>query len=167
MSWEALRLTSRTPSEVYATLGPHGVEELLRDARNVCWREHPTDTRTVASVKKVLTDVFDRNMKVWESIKKPTPESFFRDLLPHAADGHIRQALVLTWMMMRRAGGRKFSDSSKIVRHIFNRMLENWGEDDQIFTKGFKTARKRIDETKPIQRISRGRRKASKKRRKY
>ncbi len=142
MSWEALRLSSKSPSEVYAVLGPHGVEELLRDARSVCWREHPQDTRTVSGVKKHLTEAFERNMAVWESIKKPTPEAFFADLLPHAADGHIRQALVLTWMMMPRAGGRDFADSGKIVRFLFERMLANWDEDDVIFTRGF-TAKKK------------------------
>ncbi|MFI5380106.1 MAG: hypothetical protein ACHRHE_12475 [Tepidisphaerales bacterium] len=137
MSWEALRLSSKSPSEVYAVLGPHGVEELLREARSVCWREHPAETRTVSAVKQHLTEVFGRNMKVWEAIKKPSPDAFFADLLPHAADGHIRQALVLTWMMMPRAGGRDFADSAKIVRFLFERMLANWDEDDVIFTKAF------------------------------
>jgi hypothetical protein len=80
--------------------------------------------------------VFERNMKVWSSIKKPSPAAFFENLLPNAADGHVRQALVLTWMMMPRAGGRRFSDSSKIVRFIFDRTLANWDEDNAIFTKG-------------------------------
>ena len=40
MSWEALRLTSRTPSEVYTVLGPHGVEKLLADARDTVWRAY-------------------------------------------------------------------------------------------------------------------------------
>ena len=146
MSWEALRLTSKTPSEVYAVLGPHGVEELLRDARNVCWREYPEAERTLAAVKKRLVEVFERNMKVWGAIKKPSPAAFFENLLPHAADGHIRQALVLTWMMMPRAGGRDFKDVAKIVRHIFDRTLANWDEDDRIFTVGF--GRKRTA-TKP------------------
>jgi hypothetical protein len=142
MSWEALRLSSKSPSEVYAVLGPHGVEELLRDARSACWREHPQETRTVAAVRAQVVEAFERNMKVWEAIKKPSPEAFFADLLPHAADGHVRQALVLTWMMMPRAGGRDFADSGKIVRFLFERMLANWDEDDVIFTKGF-TAKKK------------------------
>lgn len=139
MSWEALRLTSRTPSEVYGVLGPHGVEELLREARNVCWREQGGEGRSVAQARKLLTEIFERNLRVWSTIKKPTPEAFFKDLAPHAADGHIRQALVLTWMMMPRAGGRDFSKVAIIVRHLFDRMLANWAEEDQIFTKGFKS----------------------------
>ena len=142
MSWEALRLSSKSPSEVYAVLGPHGVEELLRDARSACWRELAPDTRTVSAVKKQLVEAFERNMNIWEAIKKPGPEAFFADLLPHTADGHVRQALVLTWMMMPRAGGRDFADSGKIVRFLFERMLANWDEDDVIFTKGF-TAKKK------------------------
>lgn len=135
MSWEALRLTSRTPSEVYHTLGPHGVEELLRDARNAVWREYPAEGRTFEAVRAKLLEVYDRNLKVWSAIKKPTPEAFFANLLPLAADGHIRQALVLTWMMMPRSGGRDFGKVSKIVDTIFQRMLDNWEADNQTFTE--------------------------------
>jgi len=136
MSWEALRLTSRTPSEVLTVLGPHGVEKLLADARDTVWRDYPAETRTLAAARKQLQFVFDRNMKVWSSIKKPTPEAFFQDLAPNNADHHIRQALVTTWMMMPRTGGRDFKDTSKIVRRIFDRLLEAWQEDDHTFTKG-------------------------------
>ena len=140
MSWEALRLTSRTPSDVYHTLGPHGVEELLRDARNAVWREYPAEGRTFEAVREKLLEVYDRNLKVWGRIKKPTPEAFFADLLPLAADGHIRQALVLTWMMMPRSGGRDFKQVSKIVGAVFQRMLDNWAADNETFTE---TPRKR------------------------
>jgi hypothetical protein len=135
MSWEALRLTSRTPSEVYHTLGPHGVEELLRDARNAVWREYPPENRTFDAVRAKLLEVYDRNLKVWSAIRKPAPEAFFADLLPLAADGHIRQALVLTWMMMPRSGGRDFKQVSKIVGAIFQRMLDNWEADNDTFTE--------------------------------
>jgi hypothetical protein len=143
MSWEALRLTSRTPSEVYDTLGPHGVEELLREARSAVWRETPEAERNYRNVRRRLQEVFDRNMAVWGRIKKPSPEAYFADLLPLAADGHIRQALVLTWMMMPRAGGREFKDVAKIVAHLFQRTLDNWDEDDVIFTKGFGGGKKK------------------------
>ena len=135
-----MRLTSRTPSEVYHTLGAHGVEELLRDARNAVWREYPAEGRTFEAVREKLLEIYDRNVKVWGKIKKPTPEAFFADLLPLAADGHIRQALVLTWMMMPRSGGRDFRQVSKIVGAIFERMLENWAADNETFTE---TPRKR------------------------
>ena len=127
-------MTSRTPSEVYAVLGPHGVEELLHQARNAVWREYPPETRSFEAVRARTVEVFGRNMKVWAAIKKPTPEAFFQDLLPHAADGHIRQALVLTWMMMPRAGGREFKDTVKIARTVFDRMLQAWEEDNGTFT---------------------------------
>jgi hypothetical protein len=136
MSWEALRLTSRTPAEVYHTLGAHGVEELLRDARNAVWREYPTETRSFEAVRDRLKEVYDRNLRIWRAIKKPTPEAFFANLLPQAADGHIRQALVLTWMMMPRAGGRELKDATRIVDSIFQRMLDNWQQDNATFTKG-------------------------------
>jgi hypothetical protein len=136
MSWEALRLTSRTPSEVYTVLGPHGVEKLLADARDAVWREYPAEGRTLSAARKQLEFVFDRNMAVWSSIKKPSPAAFFENLQPTVADGHIRQALVTTWMMMPRTGGREFKDTIKIVRGIFDRMLEAWVEDDHTFTKG-------------------------------
>src|SRR5688500_12221769 len=134
MSWEALRLTSRTPSEVYATLGPHGVEELLHQARGAVWREYPAETRSYAAVKQRLVQVVERNLKVWNAMKKPTPESFFADLLPFAADGHMRQALVLTWRMMPRTGGRDAKDAGRIVRDIFDRMLAGWDQDEATFT---------------------------------
>ena len=128
MSWEALRLTSRTPSEVYTVLGPHGVEKLLADARDAVWREYPAEGRTLAAARKQLQFVFDRNMKIWSAIKKPSPAAFFENLHPSVADGHIRQALVTTWMMMPRTGGRDFKDTGKIVRRIFERLLEAWEE---------------------------------------
>lgn len=127
-------MTSRTPSEVYAVLGPHGVEELLHQARNAVWREYPQESRSFEAVRSRTVEVFERNMKVWAAIKQPTPESFFKDLIPQAADGHIRQALVLTWMMMPRAGGRDFKDTVKIARKIFDRMLQAWEEDNRTFT---------------------------------
>jgi hypothetical protein len=151
MSWEALRLTSKSPTETYTILGPHAVEELLRDARNAVWREYPEDQRDVRHARQKLIDVFDRNMKVWKSIKKPAPEAFFKDLPPFPADGHVRQALVLAWMMMPRAGGRKFADSGKIVQQIFDRLLGAWQEDERTFTKGpaAKSATKARPKKKP------------------
>lgn len=134
MSWEALRLTSRSPSEVYGTLGPHGVEEMLHDARGAVWREYPAETRSYDAVKRRLIEVLERNLKAWNAMKKPTPEAFFANLLPFAADGHVRQALVLTWMMMPRTGGRDVKDAGKIVRGIFERMLTGWDQDEATFT---------------------------------
>lgn len=143
MSWEALRLSSKTPAEVYETLGPHALEELLRDARNAVWRELPEAERTFTNARKHLMAAFDRNIAVWKKIKKPAPEAFFANLLPNAADGHIRQALVLTWMMMPRAGGRDFKDVAKIVSAVFERMIENWDQDNVTFTKGPRKRKKK------------------------
>jgi hypothetical protein len=134
MTWEAFRLTSKSPSEVYHILGPHGVDDLIRKAMDACWREYPEESRTYENVKRRMLEVYNRNMKHWSSIKKPTPASFFERLLPYDADGFVRQALVLAWMMMPRAGGRKFSDVKKIVADIYQRNLKAWDEDNGVFT---------------------------------
>src|SRR5215470_10922604 len=103
MSWEAFRLTSKSPTEVLHILGPHGVDDLIRKAMDACWREYPESTRSYENVKRRMLEVYNRNMRHWSSIKKPQPAAFFDRLLPYTADGHMRQALVLTWMMMPRA----------------------------------------------------------------
>lgn len=134
MSWEAYRWTAKTPSELYQTLGPQGVDHLVRQMLDACWREHPAETRTLASVQKAAQEVFDRNMKVWARIKKPSPAAFFEDLLPHAADGFFRQAMVLCWMMLPRAGGRDVGEVRRIVSAIYQRNLDSWAEDEATFT---------------------------------
>ncbi len=135
MSSEALRLTSRSPSELHGILGPHGVDELLRDARNACWRECPAEQRTLPNVRRIVTEVFDRNMAVWSKIKKASPAAFFENLLPNAADGHMRQALVLCWMMLPR-GKRSLKVVGDVVSSIFQRQLDAWVDDERTFTKG-------------------------------
>src|SRR5437870_1498276 len=134
MSWEAFRLTSKSPSEVLLVLGPHGVDDLIRKMMDECWRSAPEETRSFQSVRRTVQNVYDRNMKVWSAIKKPAPAAFFANLSPDAADGHMRQALVLAWIMMPRAGGRKFSDVKKIVAKIFDRNMKAWEEDNRTFT---------------------------------
>jgi hypothetical protein len=134
MSWEALRLTSRSPSELLHTLGPHGVDQLIRQALDVLWREYPPENRTLTNVRRRAQGVFDRNMKVWSSIKKPTPAAFFENLLPYPADGFFRQAMVLCWMMMPRTGGRELSDVRKIISEIYDRNIEAWEKDNRTFT---------------------------------
>jgi hypothetical protein len=134
MSWEAFRLTSKSPSEVLHVLGPHGVDDLIIKMRDAVWREYPEDRRTFENVKKRVAEVFSRNMKVWSAIKKPAPAAFFENLLPYAADGHMRQALVLAWMMMPRAGGRDFKDVKKIVTDIYERNIAAWEQDHRTFT---------------------------------
>jgi len=46
----------------------------------------------------------------------------------------MRQALVLAWMMMPRAGGRDFKDVKKIVAQIFERNLQAWNADHRTFS---------------------------------
>ena len=133
LTWEAFRLTSKSPSEVLHVLGPHGVDDLIRKAMDACWREYPESDRTYENVKKRMLEVYNRNMRHWSSIKKPTPAAYFDRLLPYTPDGHVRQALVLAWMMMPRAGGRDFKDVKKIVAQIFERNLEAWDEDNHTF----------------------------------
>lgn len=134
MSWEAYRWTAKTPSELYHTLGPHGVDELIRNALADVWREIPGEVRTVDAAIRAARAVAERNVAVWKRIKQPSPAAFFEDLRPTSADGHFRQAMVLCWMMMPRGGGRKIGDALKIVAQVFERNLAAWREDDATFT---------------------------------
>jgi hypothetical protein len=139
MSWEAFRLTSKAPSEVYAVLGPHGCDDLIRQAWAACWREYPEETRSFQAVRQRFFEVFTRNLNIWKRIKKPTPEAFFADLKPHdLAEGYIRQALVLSWMMLPRSGGRDFKETFKVIQRIYERNIAAWEEDNRIFTTGAK-----------------------------
>jgi len=138
MSWEAFRLTSKSPSELLHTLGPHGVDSLIRQALDALWREYPEESRTFENVRKRAGELFARNMRVWASIKKPSPQAFFENLLPYAADGHMRQAMVLAWMMMPRTGGRNVKDVRKIITQIYERNLEAWDEDNELFSDKMK-----------------------------
>ena len=144
MSWEAQRWTAKTPSELYHTLGPHGVDELMRKALSSCWRNTPAENRTLAAAMQFAREVFDRNIAVWSRIKKPSSEDFFADLQPFETDHVMRQAMVTCWMMMPRSGGRDVKDALRIVREIFDRNLQAWQEDDATFTgKGRKKNRKK------------------------
>jgi hypothetical protein len=134
MSWEAFRLTSKSPAELYAVMSPSGVDHLVREMLMACWRRLPEDQRTIEAWRGEIERVWQRNMRVWTAIKKPTPEAFFRDLAPFDADGHLRQALVLAWMMLPRAGGRDFGDVKKIVTKIYQRNVEAWEADSRTFS---------------------------------
>ena len=70
MTWEAFRLTSKSPAEVYVILGPHGVDDLIRKAMDACWREYPEDARTFDNVKRRMLEVYNRNMKHWAADQK-------------------------------------------------------------------------------------------------
>jgi hypothetical protein len=134
MSWEAYRWTAKSPSELFHTLGPHGVDHLVRQALDACWRELPEDRRTLADVMASAREVFDRNRQAWGRIKRPEPAAFFDNLLPKDADQFLRQAMVTCWMMMPRTGGRKLSDVTRIVTGIFERNLAAWEQDNATLT---------------------------------
>jgi hypothetical protein len=134
MSGEAYRWTAKTPSELYHTLGPHGVDHLVRQMLDACWRRLPDEARSVAVAKRAAQEVYDRNMAVWAKIKQPSPEAFFRDLLPIDTEQYMRQAMVTCWMMMPRTGGRKVSDVRRIVGEIFQRNIDAWNADEATFT---------------------------------
>ena len=134
MSWEANRWTAKTPAELFHTLGPHGVDELVRKSMNVCWRQLPDEGRSVALARKAAREVYERNIAVWAKIKKPSPEAFFADLPPHEADHLMRQAMVTCWMMMPRTGGREVADVRRIVGGIFDRNMDAWEQDEATFT---------------------------------
>ena len=134
MSWEAYRWTAKTPAELHHTLGPQGVDHLVRQMLDACWRESPVEGRSLASVRKIAQEVFDRNMSVWAKIKKPSPAAFFENLLPMAADGFLRQAMVVCWMMLPRSGGRHVADVRRIVAQIYDRNIAAWEEDQTTFS---------------------------------
>jgi hypothetical protein len=142
MSWEAYRWTAKSPSELFHVLGPHGVDHLVRQALDACWRELPEDKRTLADVVASASEVFDRNRRVWGRIKRPEPAAFFDNLLPKQPDQFLRQAMVTCWMMMPRTGGRKLSDVTRIVTGIFERNLAAWEADNATLTG--KKARKSV-----------------------
>lgn len=162
MSWEAYRWTAKSPSELYHVLGPHGVDELIRQALGACWRDSPAEGRSLATVAKLAREVFDRNMKVWAAIKTPSPASFFQDLRPNPADQFFRQAMVTCWMMMPRVGGRQVGEVRRIIGNIFERNMAAWAADDATFTgapkkkakpgsakmKGKQTAKKKVPAAK-------------------
>jgi hypothetical protein len=150
MNWEAFRLTSKSPSELLHTLGPHGVDHLIRQAMDVLWREYPEDRRTFENVRRRAQEVFDRNLHVWSAIKKPSPQAFFDNLLPYAADGFVRQAMVLCWMMIPRTGGRDAGDVKRIITRIIERNLEAWNADHALFAG--KSASRRIPAKRKISR---------------
>jgi len=134
MSWEAQRLTSKTPAEVYRVLGPHGCDDLFRQAIATAWRETPEEGRTFRAVKQRFFECFTRNFNIWRSIKKPTPEAFFDDFRPHDnVEAFLRQAMVLSWMMMPRTGGRDFKSTFAILKRLYDRNVEAWEEDQATF----------------------------------
>ena len=143
MSWEAFRLTSKSPSELYDVLGPEGPDNLVRQFLTACWNALPAGTRTFAAWRKLVDEVYARNNAVWSRIKKPNPAAFFENLRPDPADGHLRQAFVLTWMMLPRAGGRDIKDARRVVDALCERNVAAWEADNATFTKGpRKTAKK-------------------------
>ena len=146
MSWEAFRLTSKSPSELYGVMSPNGADHLVREMLMDCWRRLPEDQKTIDAWRREIDRVWQRAMRVWGAIKKPAPEAFFRDLAPFDADGHLRQALVLTWMMLPRAGGRDFGDVKKIVTKIYQRNVEAWDADNRTFSAS--TSKKRAAPTR-------------------
>jgi hypothetical protein len=140
MSWEAFRLTSKSPSELMTVMGPNGVDGLVREMLMECWKSLPPETRTMETWRKRAGEVFTRNMKTWNAIKKPTPEAFFVNLLPFPSDGHFRQALVLCHMMLPR-GKRGIKDVAKEIAKIYERNVASWEADYKTMTKGTSTRR--------------------------
>ena len=136
MSWEAFRLTSKSPSELYDVLGPEGPDNLMRQFLTACWNALPAGERSFNAWRKLVSEAYLRNMSVWSKIKKPTPAAFFDNLRPDPADGHLRQAFVLTWMMLPRAGGRDIKDARRVIESLYERNVGNWEADNATFTKG-------------------------------
>lgn len=155
MTWEAFRLTSKSPAELLNVMSPAGVDSLVRESLMACWRSLPEDGRTMQAWRDRVGKVWTRNMKVWTAIKKPAPQAFFADLAPYDSDGHFRQALVMTWMMLPRAGGREFKDTFKIIRDVFDRNVAAWEADHATFTASGGTKRATKKGTKVTKRAKR------------
>lgn len=149
MSWEAFRLTSKSPSELYDVLGPEGPDHLVRQFLTACWNALPAGERSFAAWRKLVSEVYLRNLAVWSRIKKPNPAAFFENLRPDPADGHLRQAFVLTWMMLPRAGGRDLKDARRVIESLYERNVAAWEADNVTFTKGPKKAAKKTSRDKP------------------
>jgi len=135
MSWEAFRLTSKSPSELMSVMGPGGVDNLVREMLMACWRDLPEDRRDMPNWRRRVDEVFQRNLRVWNAIKKPTPQAMFDHLLPYPADGFIRQAMVLCHMMLPR-GKRPIGDVRKFITAVYERNRAVWESDFAAFTKG-------------------------------
>ena len=118
-----------------SVMGPNGVDALVREMLMECWKSLPPETRAMDVWRKRAGEVFSRNMKIWNAIKKPTPEAYFANLLPFPSDGHFRQALVLCHMMLPR-GKRAVKDVAKEVTKIYERNVEAWETDYKTMTKG-------------------------------
>ncbi|HEV2296809.1 MAG TPA: hypothetical protein VGR35_23405 [Tepidisphaeraceae bacterium] len=142
MSWEAFRLTSKSPSELYDVLGPEGPDNLVRQFLTGCWNALPAGERSFAAWRRLAQEVYARNAAVWSRIKKPNPAAFFENLRPDPADGHLRQAFVLTWMMLPRTGGRDLKDARSVIDALYARNLTAWESDNATFTKGPRKAAK-------------------------
>jgi hypothetical protein len=164
MSWEAFRLTSKSPSELLQTLGPHGVDDLMRQALNAVWRDYPAESRSYDAVRAAARQVFDRNMRVWSSIKKPTPDAFFTDLRPHQSEGFMRQAFVLCWMMLPRTGGRDFKSTHGILKAMFDRNMAAWEQDNETFSGSGKKKPARRAKPAPKKKVAKKAGKKGKKR---
>jgi hypothetical protein len=136
LTWEAFRLTSKSPSELMEVLGPHGVDNLIHQALATAWRDLPADQKNLPEAKRRVGEAFVRNVHHWSKIKKATPAAFFENLPPHPVDQYIRQAFVLCHMMLPR-GKRALGDVLKVVTRIYQRNLEAWDEDHRVFTHGF------------------------------
>ena len=115
-------------------MSPSGVDHLIREMLMDCWRRLPDDQKTLDAWRREIDRVWQRNIRVWSAIRKPSPEAFFANMLPYDSDGHLRQALVLCWMMLPRAGGRDFGDVKKIVSRIYERTVSAWEADNRTFT---------------------------------
>src|SRR5215213_6916341 len=158
MSWEAFRLTSKSPSELYDVLGPEGPDNLMRQFLTACWNALPAGERSFNAWRRLVEEVYSRNMRVWSRIKKPNPAAFFEDLRPDVADGHLRQAFVLTWMMLPRAGGRDIKDARRVIESLYERNIAAWEADNATFTKRPRKSTKKSPAPKPARKSAKPKR---------
>lgn len=138
-------------------MGPAGVDGMVRDALMACWRSLPDETRAMETWRERVNKLWTRNMRVWTAIKKPSPEEFFNELAPYESDGHFRQALVMTWMMLPRSGGRDFKSTFKVIREIFDRNAAAWEADFVTFAGAPRKVKKAAKKMKTAAKVKRSR----------
>src|SRR5438874_1272521 len=111
MSWEAFRLTSKSPSELMHVMSPGGVDNLVREMLMACWRSLPEEGhdmpawRRRAAEEKSAGSTEDQNFKEMsgspELINTQCPRAI------HATVGPCRMSAALSAVVVRAAAARR------------------------------------------------------------
>ena len=133
MSWEAFRWTAKSPSELYHVLGPHGVDDLIRQTSPPSGASCPPRARTFDGGRTGRPEVSTATSRSGGGSSSPprrrssTTSAPPRRRLPPPGDGPQ-----LDDDAPRRRPG--LQDALRIVSQIFERNLANWHDDNATFT---------------------------------